>query len=119
MVTLRQGSWTAATLLVTIGLLGSCGSAPDVPLGPDGKPDEVLLLGRDIFGQRCASCHGSDGAGGRGPKLSDGAVAEEYPEIADQIDILINGKGDGMPAFSDKLSADEIEAVARYTREVL
>jgi mono/diheme cytochrome c family protein len=112
------GNGVVAVIAAAV-VLGACGSSPEVPLGPDGEPDPVLLVGRDVFGNRCASCHGSDGGGGRGPKLNDGAVVEAYPDIAEQIDIVTNGKGDGMPLFSDKLTPDEIEAVVRYTREVL
>jgi mono/diheme cytochrome c family protein len=46
-------------------------------------------------------------------------VVAAYPDVAAQIDVVTNGKGDGMPAFADKLTAGEIEAVVRYTREVL
>lgn len=117
----RRLRWSAPALLLSasVMLVSACGSAPEVPLGPDGKPDPVLVTGRDVFGSRCSSCHASDGGGGRGPKLSDGTVVAAYPDVAAQIDVVTNGKGDGMPAFADKLTAGEIEAVVRYTREVL
>lgn len=42
----------------------------------------------------------------------------KYPNIDDQIALITNGKG-AMPAFSKKLSAEQITSVTRYTREVL
>ena len=41
-----------------------------------------------------------------------------YPDPADQIAVVTNGRG-GMPAFGDRLSAEEIAAVVEYTRTVL
>jgi cytochrome c551 len=71
--------------------------------------------GRAVFANRCASCHGSDGGGGLGPQLSGGRAAQRFPNIADQVGVITNGRG-GMPAFGSKLSAAEIQAVAEYTR---
>lgn len=80
--------------------------------------DPVLQQGRDIYVARCVSCHGATGAGGLGTKLNDGEVAKKYPNIADQIDVVTNGKNQ-MAAFKDTLTENEIEAVVRYTREGL
>ncbi|MFQ5557504.1 MAG: c-type cytochrome [Acidimicrobiales bacterium] len=73
--------------------------------------------GAAIFGSRCATCHGADGAGGFGPRLSR-RVATVYPDIADQIAVISAGR-DAMPAWGNVLSDTEIEAVARFTREGL
>jgi len=77
----------------------------------------VLVEGQQVYSQNCASCHGAAGQGGYGKKLA-GVVTEKYPNIDDQIALITNGKG-AMPSFSKKLSADQITAVTRYTREVL
>ncbi|MEM9564868.1 MAG: cytochrome c [Actinomycetota bacterium] len=89
-----------------------------------GEPPEVtvddpeLQEGRNIYGSACAACHGADGGGGSGPKLSDGAVTAAYPDIADQIELVTNGRGQ-MPAYVGRLSDEQIRAVVRYTREIL
>ena len=99
---------------------GACGgSSPEVPLGPDGQPDAVLEAGRLTYGRQCSVCHGSEGQGGRGKKLNDGQVFELHPEIDSMIAAIVEGKGNGMPAFADTLDTDEIVAVSRYVREVL
>jgi cytochrome c oxidase subunit 2 len=66
----------------------------------------------------CSSCHGPDGDGGIGPRLGGGAVVEAFPDEADQIAIVTQGRG-GMPGFGGALSAAEIEAIVTYTRDEL
>ena len=106
-------------LIMAMALFAGCSSgAPEVPLGPDGKPDQELTVGRDVWSQRCVSCHGKDGGGNSGPKLSDGKVVEVFPDPVEQKQLILEG-GNGMPAFTGKLSDSETEAVVRYTREVL
>ena len=110
----------AVVVWATLGVVASaCASdAPEVPLGPDGQPDPVLVEGREIYVARCANCHGGDGGGGRGPKLKDGAVVEAYPSPGDQAAVIVEGR-DQMPAFQGQLTSAQVDAVVRYTREVL
>ena len=115
---MRPAHVLAAVLAVGLVASSCAGAPPEVPLGSDGLPDPVLSVGREIYGNRCSSCHGNSGGGGRGPKLSDGAVIEAYPEVLDQIERVTDGKGQ-MPSFLGQLSQAQIEAVVRYTREVL
>jgi mono/diheme cytochrome c family protein len=74
-----------------------------------------VASGADLFAQNCSSCHGGNGEGGVGPKLSGGAVLKSFPKEADQIAFVTNGAG-GMPAFGKRLTAAEIAAVVHYTR---
>ncbi|HSL59791.1 MAG TPA: cytochrome c [Acidimicrobiales bacterium] len=109
----------AVVAVVAVLALGACASeSPDVPTGADGTADPELVLGREIYAAQCASCHGAGGGGGAGPALSDGRVERAYPDLADQIALVANGRG-AMPAFGERLDAEELEAVVRYTREVL
>jgi mono/diheme cytochrome c family protein len=80
--------------------------------------DPAEAAGAAVYADNCASCHGADGGGGVGPALADGAVVASFPEPAAQIAVITEGR-DGMPAFGDRLSAEEIEAVTVYTREDL
>lgn len=107
-------------LLSFVVVVGACavGESPEVPVGADGVADPVLVRGREIYSSRCASCHGADGSGGRGPNITGSRVIDRYPDIADQIDLVVNGRG-GMPAFGRTFDVDELDAVVRYTREVL
>ena len=104
-------------LLLTIAVLGaSCTAPPAVPGADDGSADPALVQGRDIWGKACASCHASDGSGGRGPSLV--SVELRFPVLADQITVVTDGQG-SMPGFGGRYDPEELEAVVRYTREVL
>jgi mono/diheme cytochrome c family protein len=48
----------------------ACGDDGEEPADVEGSPE--LREGAEIYGARCASCHGRDGDGGSGPALSDG-----------------------------------------------
>jgi mono/diheme cytochrome c family protein len=104
------GSLVLATSLMAVG----CGGGDDDSSVPS---DPVLAQGRDVYRSQCAQCHGSRGGGGSGVKLA-GVVAASYPNFEDHVAVIRDGKGSGrMPAFGDRLSPEEIEAVARWERE--
>jgi mono/diheme cytochrome c family protein len=108
--------WLAGPVLVVVVAWGAaaCG-------GPDiARPeDPVLAEGQRVYDASCASCHGKGGGGGAtGPKLS-GVVEARYT-LEEHIAVITEGRGgSAMPAFRDLLTPEEIEAVARYEREVL
>jgi cytochrome c551 len=70
--------------------------------------------GAEIYAARCSGCHGSDGGGGSGPRLA-GEVADDFPDVEDQIAFVAKGKG-GMPGFRGSLSDADIRLVVEYTR---
>ena len=109
-----------AALIVAFAAAGACAAddVPEVPVGPDGFPDPELVAGRQVYIDRCANCHGRDGAGGRGTKLSEGRMITRYPNAQDQSEVVADGIR-SMPGFADVLDMAQIEAVVRYTREVL
>lgn len=100
------------TLALAFGLV-ACGGGDDGAVTPS---DPVLAEGQQVYKANCASCHGTKGGGGAGVKLA-GVVAGRFPDIADHIAVIANGRGGGMPSFGDKLTPEQIEAVARYERE--
>jgi mono/diheme cytochrome c family protein len=48
-----------------------------------------------------------------------GVVASRFPNIEDHIAVIRDGRQPGMPGWGDKLSPEDIEAVARWEREGL
>jgi mono/diheme cytochrome c family protein len=70
--------------------------------------------GAEIYAARCAGCHGADGGGGSGPRLA-GKVADDFPDVEDQIAFVSKGKG-GMPSFGGSLSDADLRLVVEYTR---
>ncbi len=94
-------------------------AAPPPPAEGNGEAAEpveaVVVDAAAVFAERCAGCHGADGGGGRGPQLSDGRAAANFPDIEDQIVVVTEGRG-GMPSFGDRLTPDEIRAVVEFSR---
>ena len=105
-----------ALLLAITALGASCTAPPAVQVSDDGSADPALVRGRDIWGKACASCHAPDGSGGRGPSLV--SVELRFPLLADQVMVVSDGQG-SMPGFGGRYDPEELEAVVRYTREVL
>jgi len=104
----------AGLLLPLVLLVASCSSD-----GPAMPTDPMLAAGQTVYKDNCASCHGQSGGGGIGSALA-GEVEEKYPNVADHTAIVVNGvKNKNMPAFGERLTAEEIDAVVRYEREGL
>jgi len=76
---------------------------------------ELQARGEKVYGANCAACHQAAGNGVAPaiPGLIKAASVLGAP--ADQIKILLNGKGAGMPAWK-QLSDVEIASVITYTR---
>jgi mono/diheme cytochrome c family protein len=70
--------------------------------------------GAAVFASNCAGCHGADGGGGVGPQLA-GRVVDRFPDAADQVAVVTNGRG-GMPSFKGDLTPQQIDQVVEYTR---
>jgi cbb3-type cytochrome oxidase cytochrome c subunit len=84
-------------------------------------PEAVLDVGARVYSDRCAQCHGMNGAG-------DGAAAGQFPirptnfrtqrpDIAASLSALRNGiEGTPMAPWPSELSEAELSAVAYYVR---
>jgi mono/diheme cytochrome c family protein len=79
--------------------------------------------GEGVYVENCASCHGRDGKGrtpaGRKMGAKDLALSQlPDAEVGRQIrEGTKDAKGNArMPAFGDKLTPDEIAAVAAYVK---
>lgn len=109
---------TGVAVLVTVVLLFANEPAPPAaaPVAEDGVAGEAVD-GATIYADDCAACHGADGGGGVGPALSGGAVVAAFPEVADQVTVVVEGRG-GMPSFGDRLTPEQIDAVVDYTRSL-
>lgn len=85
----------------------------------NGVADEQLEQGKQIFTQEakpsCTVCHTLSDAG------SAGSIGPNLDELAPSVEQVKNAVRSGvglMPAFSESLSAEQIEAVARYVASV-
>lgn len=107
-----------ALVLLTGVLLMACSSEDKPGLSGDQADDPQLVLGQQVYLDNCARCHGNAGGGGAGPKIADGRLVRDFPDPESQAEVIRKGRG-SMPAWEAKLTAEEIDAVVRYTREVL
>lgn len=83
------------------------------------KIGEVAVAsGGEIYKTNCATCHGGLGEGAvKGISLLKGhALKHSEKEYIEQV---TSGEGKKMPAFKDKISAEQIAAVVKYVREEL
>lgn len=96
---------------------------PAATPAPAATPDEVAM-GRDLYAKNCAECHKESGKGGKvtvdGKTLDpdDITTAKMAAKPDDKLtEYIVNGfPDDGMPAFKDKLTPDQIKAVIKHVR---
>jgi mono/diheme cytochrome c family protein len=89
---------------------------------PSATPDE-LASARKIYSEVCVRCHKENGEGGvietdigklKVPNLkTEGKMKDPDSEFIEQIE----EGGDGMPAFKNKLSEQEIKDLVRFIRK--
>lgn len=102
-------SMIAVSLLVAGALSRAGAQAPD---------------GKALYEENCRKCHGVIG---NPPKT----MKEKYPKIAtfnaafiasrsddSVVKVLTHGKGEDMKSFKDKMTPDEMMAVAKYVRSL-
>ena len=103
---------TGAALLAT----GACMSSNEA--GPAHPVDEVQL-----YGQVCARCHGLDGRGDQEirktmPTLRDFTDPQLRTKGSEELEAVIMGGRNQMPAFGGALSRPKIQHLAGYVRRL-
>lgn len=95
-------------------------AAAALSVAPAVRADDA---GRETYDKKCASCHAKDGSGktkmGEKLKVESLASAEKQGKLTDDQlkKIVEDGIQDKkMPGFKEKLSAEEIDGVAKYVR---
>ena len=79
-------------------------------------PVSAFAGGAETYKAKCSACHGANGEGKAAMKTRDlGSPDVQKLTDAQLIQITADGKGK-MPAYSSKLSADEIKAVVAHIR---
>jgi mono/diheme cytochrome c family protein len=123
--TLKLVSWFFVAFFVTLLFVGPQVIAEDRPDAEDAKAVAAArdggaggggqaspqLDGKALFSDNCGSCHTLSAAGTSGsvgPNLDDVGL-----DAATIEGIVRDGRG-AMPTFGDKLSADEISAIAQF-----
>ncbi len=82
--------------------------------------EDLVARGKTIYQANCSACHGASGAGIPGvfPAMTGSSIV--LGDIADHVNIVVNGKaGTAMAAFKGQLSDVDIAAVVTYERNSL
>ena len=75
----------------------------------------AATLGAAVYAQNCVPCHGANREGGVGPSLAGASWAKVKPTKESLSGYIAQGSSDGrMPAWSKRLTAQQIGAVAEY-----
>ncbi|MGZ5092290.1 MAG: c-type cytochrome [Burkholderiales bacterium] len=116
-----------AAMAVYLKALPPRDSAPAVPSSARLVAPNVMELGRKIYDQQCAVCHGAEGKGQPPlyPPLANNQSIT-MPSPVNSIRMVLNGgyppgtkknpRPHGMPPFSHILNDDEVSAVVTYIR---
>ena len=78
--------------------------------------------GAATFKSKCTACHGADGSGntavGKSLKIPDLSSADVQKQTDEQLTgVITNGKG-AMPAYKDKMTADQIKELVAFIRQL-
>jgi len=125
---LRQAIVLNVALTVLIGAACTKSPAPVTNNAPANNaanaatPDQFAAT-RGVFAKNCQTCHGPTGTGGPvkledGTKLKVPSLRQGHALRHPDSDFLkqINKGGDGMPAFKDKLTPQQIDELVRFIR---
>jgi mono/diheme cytochrome c family protein len=91
------------------------------PSAPKSQDSSIRLAGA-LFQRSCRNCHGSDGKGSETRALMSeipdftNRAWQEHRDRAELIASVLEGKGSHMPAFRDKLSAEQSRAIVDLIR---
>lgn len=85
------------------------------PLAGDPNAHE---RGEKVYEKECEACHGDDGRGGIGPRLTDDIWLNKEGDISDGriYEIIANGTANGMPPYAGQLDKDKIWSLVSYIR---
>jgi cytochrome c oxidase cbb3-type subunit 3 len=118
---LRTPPPVAAALTHVRLMANRIGGAPAPVLTNLGHPYEnnayQLNQGKRLYAWfNCKSCH-ADGGGSIGPALMDGWW-RYGPDPASVFATIRNGRPQGMPAFGDKMTTDQVWQLTGYIRTI-
>ncbi len=89
--------------------------APDVPIP---TTEESLALGAQLFSANCSRCHGPEGQGKPiAPSLNVKSFLTGTSDLALQQIVTLGVPGTAMPAWGDRMSDAEIQAIVGFIRQ--
>lgn len=106
------------TSLILAAMLSACGNnnavspSPATRNAPSGTTSVQASNAEALYKANCIACHGTDLEGKMGGKTNLQHVGSDLS--TDQIIAQIANGGGGMPAFSGRLTDDEIKTLADW-----
>ncbi len=97
-------------LLVALLLVSACAA-------PQPAPTPSAIDANELYAANCASCHGENRQGVSG--LGDALIPEHLEDDSDAEirETILNGlPGTAMPAFKDRLSLEEVDALLQFAK---
>jgi mono/diheme cytochrome c family protein len=89
--------------------------APNVPIP---FTEESLALGSQLFSQNCSRCHGPEGQGTqRAPALNVKSFLTDTTDLAIEQIVTQGVPGTAMPAWGDRMTESEIQAIVGFIRQ--
>ena len=92
----------------------------DESASPEPRKEDPAAIekGEEIYGDRCAMCHGKGLEGSIGPSLVDDVFAGQEGDASDSayFKVIFDGRAGGMPTFGAQLTEEEIRAVVSFIR---
>ncbi|MGD8403576.1 MAG: c-type cytochrome [Anaerolineales bacterium] len=89
--------------------------APDVPIP---TTEESIALGSQLYSANCSRCHGPDGQGTpRAPSLNVKSYLMDTTDQAIQQIVTLGVPGTAMPAWGDRMTDAEIQAIVGFLRQ--
>lgn len=116
-----QNTLTSDELTSLVTLISSWGTVPSGSIPEPSQPvpvtAESLELGTSLYSQSCSRCHGAEGQGTpRAPSLNVKGYLEETNDAALQQIITLGVPDTAMPAWGDRLTDAEIQAIVGFIR---
>lgn len=121
---MRKKAIVCALTLLALVAVTACGPEDTSPSPQPGTPSPngsgpLLSKGEKLYVANCQVCHGDrqgSGATGGAPPHNEIGHTWHHPD-AQLRDWILNGKFPGaMPAFKDKLSEDQVDAILAYIK---
>ena len=88
-----------------------------VTLGAGATAVSAAEDGKALYEAKCASCHGKDGTA---KAMAKGSRSFNDPAFqSESVDAIVKVTADGkgkMPGYKDKLSADQMQAIAAHIK---
>jgi mono/diheme cytochrome c family protein len=89
--------------------------APDVPIP---TTEESIALGSQLYSANCSRCHAPDGQGTpRAPSLNVKSFLVNTTDQAIQQIVTLGVPGTAMPAWGDRMTDAEIQAIVGFLRQ--